>query len=425
VFPHRGVGGVSILFLRLAEYIASHSLSKVCIVDYSDGFMMNNLKEKKVGYLEYHDDRLVHIPHNAVMVFQSITPWSIYPSLRPSGGAKVVFWNCHPFNLIPVVPPIRRQMQAHPRLSHALLATLLYGYCERVKSLVRILNSGNGLFFMDVTNLLTTEKFIGIKIPNPIFMPIPTSYVYGLIKIEHCNKSLNNNILRVSWLGRLTDFKYFVLKRALIEINNCQRRLNLNINVDIVGDGEYRRILIDDCKELSNISVNFIDHIPPNQINEYMMRNVDLLIAMGTSALDGALLGIPTLLLDISYKEVPETYKFKWIHDQSGYSLGGIIGLDIKAVGGKDSMLKRMKELINNRSEISKSTIEYVTKNHDLAIVVNRFLFLLQQSKIEWCLLVRSEIFKKDNIYLCFTRIRNFHRQIGDKFKKLRKNYEK
>ena len=35
----------------------------------------------------------------------------------------------------------------------------------------------------------------------------------------------------------------------------------------------------------------------------FLIKNVDLVMAMGTSALDGANLSIPTVLLDASYKK--------------------------------------------------------------------------------------------------------------------------
>ncbi len=47
-----------------------------------------------------------------------------------------------------------------------------------------------------------------------------------------------------------------------------------------------------------------------------------MLFAMGTSTLDGAKLGIPTVRLDYSYKSIPKNYKYKFFHEVKGYSMG-------------------------------------------------------------------------------------------------------
>ena len=44
-----------------------------------------------VELLEYHDHKLTQIPENSIVVFQSMTPWSIFPNLKIHSEAKVVF----------------------------------------------------------------------------------------------------------------------------------------------------------------------------------------------------------------------------------------------------------------------------------------------------------------------------------------------
>ena len=43
---------------------------------------------------------------------------------------------------------------------------------------------------------------------------------------------------------------------------------------------------------------------------------------MGTSAIEGARLGIPTILLDYSYKSINGFYKYEFIYEKEGFSLG-------------------------------------------------------------------------------------------------------
>ena len=43
---------------------------------------------------------------------------------------------------------------------------------------------------------------------------------------------------------------------------------------------------------------------------------------MGTAALEGAKLGIPTILLDISYKSIKSEYNYRWLYERDGKTLG-------------------------------------------------------------------------------------------------------
>ena len=91
-FPYRGVGGVSLLFLRIAEFLVQKELAECHIVDYVNGFMAKNQTNPGV-ILEVYDDKSdsVLIPPDAIAVFQSMTPWSIYPGLLIDKSAIIFF----------------------------------------------------------------------------------------------------------------------------------------------------------------------------------------------------------------------------------------------------------------------------------------------------------------------------------------------
>jgi len=52
-FPYRGVGGVPLLFLRIAEELSARSKAETYLVDYSDGFMAKHRKEGLSHFIEY------------------------------------------------------------------------------------------------------------------------------------------------------------------------------------------------------------------------------------------------------------------------------------------------------------------------------------------------------------------------------------
>ena len=100
-FPYKSVGGVSILFLRLAYSLFEKYNFKCTLIDYKDGYMSKNANLDKVDIEFYDDLKKTIIVKDSIIVFQSMTPWSIFPNLVINKSTKVFFWTCHPFNFIP------------------------------------------------------------------------------------------------------------------------------------------------------------------------------------------------------------------------------------------------------------------------------------------------------------------------------------
>ena len=72
------------------------------LIDYKDGFMSINNKTKNKGF-EYGESS-IKIQKDSFVIFQTMTPWSIYPNIELRPESKVFFWNCHPMNLLPRAP---------------------------------------------------------------------------------------------------------------------------------------------------------------------------------------------------------------------------------------------------------------------------------------------------------------------------------
>lgn len=403
-FPYRGVGGVSLLFLRVAEYLQGHGLAQCHLIDYADGFMARHVSDSGVRLKLYEDEgATVAIPNGAIAVFQSMTPWSIFPGIRPDPGARVFFWNCHPFNLVPLFPGLRHQMQHSAVLSRLVLATLLRGYRNKIRKLIALLLSKSSLVFMDTTNLQTTERYLGMTISDPVFVPIPAQNNDNgqLVSTE---RDLFKQI-RVVWVGRVVNFKFYTLHRALIELNTLQPSLGLSVTITIVGSGDYREPLDAETTKLTNLKCKFIDHIPPQDLDEFVVQNADLLIAMGTSALDGARLGIPTLLLDVAYAPVSADYVFAWLYERKGFTLGDVVCTE-HFVPGNDSLARRIRELIDDFPRVSAMSRNYTLQNHDLAHVAGNLLQAISSSNCTYGDLSEAGVLGRGFLYSMFAKIR-------------------
>ncbi|MBF0419914.1 MAG: hypothetical protein HQL78_07075 [Magnetococcales bacterium] len=404
-FPYRGVGGVSLLFLRLAEYLEQSGLAQCHLVDYVDGFMARHIQEPGVRLEVYEDvGSVVPIPSDAIALFQSMTPWSIFPGIQPDPSTRVLFWNCYPFNLIPLFPGLRRQMQNSETFGRLILSTLLRGYCSKIRRLVDLLLVKQSLVFMDGTNLETTERYLGLTITDPIYVPIPiiASTDKRLMSIE---RDYFRHGLRVVWVGRIVDFKFYTFHRCLIELDRLQPVFGMKIGVTVVGTGEYRQRLSDESAKLSNLQFEFIDYVAPQDLDDFLICNADLLVAMGTSALEGARLGIPTLLLDVAHAPVSADYIFTWLYERKNFSLGDIV-CRRHFSRGNNSLGDRLREIINRFPDVSSNTRSYVYRQHELSGIAEKLITALNCSRCTYQDLKDADLLGRGFIYSLFAKVR-------------------
>lgn len=405
VFPYHGVGGVSLLFLRVAEFLAENELAQTWLVDYPDGFMAKHRRPGLADLVPYADDSEVVLPQDVVAVFQSMTPWSIFPSLRIPATTRVVFWNCHPFNLVPTLPGLRHPMQSSVRFGRLLLKTVLRGYREKMRRLVSLMVEGRSLVFMDLPNVQTTERYLDVRIAAPVYLPIPyTPPAAGMVDAR--DRPLPAAKLRIGWVGRLVDFKFHVLHRALLELDAAQPALGLAVHVTVIGGGDFERKLREVANALGRVEVLFVPYCAPSELDSYMLENFDVAFAMGTSALDAAKLGIPTLLMDLSYKPVPADYRFEWLHRREGFSLAEVIGPE--HLGGSGSMRLRLKEFLSDPRALRHAAREYAQRNHELPSICSRLLTVAAGTACTWRKLVDARLTGRGLLYGTFASVRNW-----------------
>jgi glycosyltransferase involved in cell wall biosynthesis len=378
IFPYRGVGGVSLLFLRFAEYLTKNKLANCMLVDYSDGYMAKNVNSQEIQILSYHDDVPVCIPSGSVAIFQSMTPWSIFPSLKISDDVRVLFWNCYPFNLIPLLPGIRRQMQENLSLTRFVYKFLLRTFYNKCRQFTEYIFNTNALVFMDVVNVKTTSKFLSIELKDPLYVPVAIAATNHLSVFRESKNDLRK-VVRVAWVGRVVDFKYYSLIHALETLNESADKLDLSFEIKIVGSGDYESKLKQEAFKLSKLELVFIKNIVPSELDEFLVNEVDLLLAMGTSALEGAKLGVPTILLDISFSPISRDYCFKWLYQQDGYTLGNLVD-DTEMRPNNFSLEELIAQLQSDFSGVSERTLNYFMSHHEIGNSSAQLLEVLKRT---------------------------------------------
>ena len=94
----------------------------------------------------------------------------------------------------------------------------------------------------------------------PIFIPIPS--IAPKFKNSWENQVVKSTSkIRLSWIGRIVDFKYFILKRLLFDLEGISQNLNIDIQLTIIGNGSHHPMLVKDVAKLSKYKVRLIDHL--------------------------------------------------------------------------------------------------------------------------------------------------------------------
>jgi hypothetical protein len=101
-----------------------------------------------------------------------------------------------------------------------------------------------------------------------------------------------------------------------------------SIRLTIISDGEFRNYIENIARTNSTecFTTNFKGEVAMTTLPAYLLEKIDMLFAMGTSALEGARLGVPVFLADYSYQKIARNYRFKHFFNNSEYSLGEEIG---------------------------------------------------------------------------------------------------
>ena len=106
-------------------------------------------------------------------------------------------------------------------------------------------------------------------------------------------------------------------------------------------------------------------------------------MSMGTAALDGAKLGIPTVLLDASYKKVDKKYRFKWLFESDGSNVAQFIEYK-EFINNNHSFDQIISAYFKDANNIGFKCKQYVNKNHSTRAVSKKLLDIAHISNLKW-----------------------------------------
>lgn len=406
-FPYHEDSGVPVLFYRLANSIARENPSiEVYLIDYENGAMARNISQlDNITLITYKIGHKVLVPKNSVLIMQSLIPYYWAEDLKLRPNQNILFWNLHPLNLYPsLLPfPLLRELLRNNFWIYKLVSNFYQPLFIQLRNFVKLLLENESLVFMDKTNLDTTSKYLFLNIPKQQYLPVPA--VHKRTDVISNKTFLENNTINIGWIGRLCDFKSYILVYTINKLSEIAYRFNNKQFVyHIVGEGPYLEYIKANIKVSSTVSVVFHGSISHEKLDSFIDTNFDILTAMGTSALEGAKLGKPTILLDFIYKKVKKDYKFRMLYDTEGFDLAHLI-TEYDYESNNDSLFKIMNDIILDYNLHSTRSLEYFKLNHSIETTSQLLLQKATDSKLTFSMIDPS-ILKKGFLLRVYNKIR-------------------
>src|SRR5690606_10924984 len=185
------------------------------------------------------------------------------------------------------------------------------------------------------------------------------------VDVNSFNFKLGDRI-RVTYIGRSEAWKISPLAKLMkdVAIFGLKERVLFNV---VVSDILFaKKLLKDEGVTIDSFNINFYENISKNDLSEVIRLNTDIGYAMGTAALEFGAHGVPTILADFSEKTFPDEYKYKWIFEVDGFTLG----LDLSDCSNSERISqgvtidKIIDRFINEPLVISKKCYAYVSEFH-------------------------------------------------------------
>lgn len=353
-FPSNTLGGVQTLFIRLINQLDNTGY-QTGYIDFDDGVMRTQLKENE--RVEYYPIRQVGAgseigAENCTIItslnFINVAPLYIAPQ------AKILLWCLSPYNL-----PIRnlnRKLKINLEKWHWVKAT--YKGFSNLNRAERT----RAVYFMDRFsyhyNKCTQADY------DP-FLPI-------YLDLEFSGKSYRNKSESISmyWVGRIDSSLKFHCVVFLIKCfeSLMQSSLAINARLTLIGDGAGAKKIKRMCdRSPVSSNINHINELAYSELKGHLSTHADIVFAHGTSCLESAAIGIPTVCLDPYGAPFRRDYKFKWFHELEPYNIGITeFGSEYSQQG--HSIEQIIEQLSNEREVLSEKAVSAVSSqyNHDL-----------------------------------------------------------
>ena len=354
--PYRGPGGNQYIQIRLIEYLSQHG-RKCKLFGTKKNFVYEEITKRKLDYVFIEIDKYgskkdysrflskedLLITTNGDF-FESILMFS-------KSEGRILLWDIfYPWlngfvigkKSIPIRPFAKR---------------------EEIR-ILSILNTSNALFFIDIMGKSLVEQRLKLSISRQQYLPIPIAIP------DKVSPAPLDDKINITYVGRCELWKIMpVLKFLKDTINyNLADKVIINIVTDNIKN--FKKLILPKIDH-GKIKIIFHENLSESGVNQ-LFKRTNLNIGMGTAALDGAKNSIPTIVIDASEEEFPDSYRYRWIFETRDLFLGRMIKKEMNEFEGTMTFDEVIKLLEMRYEDLAQKCYNYVLLNYNSDLVVNK-----------------------------------------------------
>ena len=350
--------GAEMFFINAATELSKHGF-EVTLVDLPDSLIPKHLKDHGVPFefVPFKKGRKIKI--NGRQDYLMVTNTKIFHCCRLS-----LNWDCKVL-VVEIDKDFWEDGYENDTMFHKLSNLTMRRWRQYLIS-----NKGLAILENSARELAEQKGYAECQSLPKIPLMVPD--VPSLSKVRESPKDIN----RLRFLGAGRDARYKIAPLAYFfpRIKQLLPEASFKFVTHNVAHAEtvFREMGVD--------FVQLIPSMEPERLNEFMDKEADCVIAMGTTSLNAALLGLPTLIGDASKEWPYPATKMRWIHD-CNENIGEYVTSSSRPDYGIDEQ-KAVCDLTSSYSDMSRLSKEYVEKEHSARLFVETAQRALAESRV-------------------------------------------
>lgn len=337
------MGGVESLLLKIIPEIVRDNEFQVRIYDYNCGLIYNKIKERNLDVeyimLDGHDKKIPNKGNETFLLFGAYFLFYA-PYLSNHNNVKILSWDV-----------LYEMWDSFGKIKGVPIPFLK-------DKIIDLMNDTNFFIFMEKTSLIKLKKtkLHSEEMLKNNIVPVPISLK------ENSYTYKKNNLIKIGYIGRAVGWKIYPVKKLVQDLSQINGEFELNIYTNDSKNFEEA------LSYNSNITIKYHIGFVGDNLNEHIRQHIDLGYSMGTSALEFAKIGIPTVLADFYYSDFPTDYKYRWLKDTEVGNLGLKVDSELynQTMDRRKSFKEILVEFRRTPILLSNQSYDYVMQNHDI-----------------------------------------------------------
>lgn len=350
IFPsmeYLRAGGTENVVVEIAREATRTAAAEIVIMGSANAFVVRRLQEHSVPFELVRDTDLAHFRSQPEDLFVHFSNHDWLARIAHLPGRAVVWcllahlmtgWNRFNFE---------QRLMGRKRLGAWLNRRLIQSLKDR-----------NALLAMDGATAEAIDDVAGGADTPLLPIPIDASRA-GVVE---ASLGCRSEPVVVTYIGRSDDvWKIYPARKLLRDLSALPFRSELEIFTD--DNKPFESMLAD--LTLGNVQVRYSLGVFGSALRDRIGKRSTLHVSMGMSVLEGALSGAPAALIDPSYSDHPDCYRYKWLWESPEFSLGRFVQPSESDFQGHtlEALIARSTNSAD-RAEVIRHCVDYVVEHH-------------------------------------------------------------